>query len=331
MERAELYEKKSARDEERLAYLARIAMMYYEEQKTQQEIARSLGISRSGVSRLISEARARGVVEIIVHHPLKTDKSLEQRLVRTFGIKDARVLSGRFDDYEEVLGWVGKLAARYFEENVHDGMTIGISWGGALYEMIRAIRPRDYRNVEVVQLIGATGAEATPTSGPILAQLLAERLHCRSYQLHAPLVVKEKSAREALMNERHIKETLERARRADMAIVGVGTTSKGYYSLVRAGYLTEEEADQVRASGAVGDVCAQHYDLEGNWLDIDLNRCVVGINHEDLRRIDNVIGVVGGEVKASAIYGALRGDYINVLITDEAAARRVLQLDGQRV
>ncbi|WP_457636795.1 sugar-binding transcriptional regulator [Oceanithermus sp.] len=331
MKKSNLYETKSVRDEDRLAYLARVAAMYYEEQKTQQEIAESLGISRSGVSRLITEARARGVVEIIVHHPLKTDKSLEDRLVRTFGIKDARVLAGRYNDYEEVLGWVGKLAARYFEEMIHDGMTIGISWGGALYEMIRAIRPRDYRNVEVVQLIGATGAEATPTSGPILAQLLADRLHCRSYQLHAPLVVKEKRAREALMNERHIRETLERARRADVAIVGVGTTSKGYYSLVRAGYLTEEEADRVRASGAVGDVCAQHYDLEGNWLDIDLNRSVVGINHEDLRRIDNVIGVVGGEVKASAIYGALRGDYINVLITDEAAARRVLQLDGQRV
>jgi len=331
MERIGIYRKINTRDEERLAYLARVAMMYYEEQKTQQEIARTMGISRSGVSRLISEARERGIVEIIIHHPLKTNKLLEQKLINSFGIKDARVLSGRYENYDEVLGWVGKLAARYFEERVHDGMTIGISWGGALYEMIKSIRPRDFRNAEVVQLIGATGAEATPTSGPILAQLLAERLHCRSYQLHAPLVVKEKSAREALMNERHIKETLERARRADMAIVGVGTTSKGYYSLVRAGYLSEEEADQVRASGAVGDVCAQHYDLEGNWLDIDLNRCVVGINHEDLRRIDSVIGVVGGEVKASAIYGALRGDYINVLITDEAAARRVLQLDGQRV
>jgi len=331
MEKLKYHNEKTYRDEERLVYLARVATMYYEEQKTQQEIARALGISRSGVSRLITEARARGVVEIIVHHPLKTDKSLEQKLISSFGIKDARVLSGRYENYQETLSWVGKLAARYFEEAVHDGMTIGISWGGALYEMIKAIKPRDYRNVEVVQLIGATGAEATPTSGPILAQLLAERMHSRSYQLHAPLVVKEKSARDALMNERHIKETLERARRADMAIVGVGTTSKGYYSLVRAGYLTEEEADRVRASGAVGDVCAQHYDLQGRWLDIDLNRHVIGINHEDLRRIDNVIGVVGGEVKASAIYGALRGGYINVLITDEAAARRVLELDGQRV
>lgn len=331
MERTKIYDTSNARDEERLAYLAQVATMYYEEQKTQQEIAKSFGISRSGVSRLISEARARGVVEIIVHHPLKTNKSLEERLIRTFGIKDARVLRGRYESYQEVLAWVGKLAARYFEERLRDGMTIGISWGGALYEMIRAIRPREFRNVEVVQLIGATGAEATPTSGPILAQLLAERLHCRSYQLHAPLIVKEERARAALMQERHIKETLERARRADIAIVGIGTTNPGYYSLVRAGYLSEEEAQEVRASGAVGDVCAQHYDLQGRWLDFPLNRCVIGINHEDLRRIDNVIGVVGGEVKAAAIHGALRGNYVNALITDEAAARRVLQLDGQRI
>ncbi len=323
-------QRRHGRDEDRLAYLARVASLYYEEQKTQQQIANALGVSRSGVSRLISEARERGVVEITVHHPLNTTPRLEKKLIKTFGLKDARVLAGRFDSYEEVLGKVGRLAARYFEERVHDGMTVGISWGGALYEMIRTIRPADYRNISVVQLIGATGAEATPTSGPILAQLLAEKLNSRSYQLHAPLVVKERRAREALINERHIRETLERARRADIAIVGIGTTRSGYYSLVRAGYLTEEEAAEVRRSGAVGDVCAQHYDLDGNWLDTTLNRCVIGIGYEDLQRIGSVIGVVGGAVKARAIYGALRGRYVNVLITDEDAANKVLQLAEER-
>ncbi len=311
---------------DRLAYLARVASLYFEEQKTQQEIAALLGISRSGVSRLITEARERGVVEIIVHHPLQTAPELEAALLGRFGLKEVRVLAGRDETYERTLQRLGELAARYFEDLLHDGMTIGISWGGALYEMIRAIRPRAYNNVEVVQLIGATGAEATPTSGPILAQLLAERLRCRSYQLHAPLIVGDATARRALLAERHIRETLERARRSDIALVGIGTTRSGYYSLVRAGYLAESDAAEIRRSGAVGDVCAQHFDYDGRWLDIELNRRVIGIDHRSLRRIETVIGVAGGEVKAQAIHGALRGRFVNVLITDEAAARRLLAL-----
>jgi len=322
------YKERGRGADERLSYLARVASMYYEEQKTQQEIAKALGISRSGVSRLIREARERGVVEIVVHHPLQTAPALEARLIERYALKDARVLAGQDENHDLTLKRLGELAARYFEDLLHDGMTVGISWGGALYEMIRAIRPRKHGNVEVVQLIGATGAEATPTSGPILAQLLAERLRCRSYQLHAPLIVEDVQARRALLQERHIRETLERARRSDVALVGIGTTRSGYYSLVRAGYLAEEAAAQVRRSGAVGDVCAQHYDYDGRWLDIDLNRRVIGIDHEALRRIDTVIGVAGGEVKAQAIHGALRGRFVNVLITDEAAARRVLALEG---
>jgi len=318
----------SSQDEERLALLAEVASLYYEEGKSQQEIADQIGVSRSGVSRLLSQARRLGVVEITVHHPLPTDGALEAALIHRFGLKDAKVLAHADGDYRRTLRRLGRLAARYFEGILQDGMTIGISWGSALYEMIQAIRPRRYRHTAVVPLIGATGAEATPESGPILAQLLAERLGCKRYQLHAPLVVESELARQALLSERQIRETLERARRADLALVGIGTTRAGYYSLVRAGYLSEEEAAEIRKSGAVGDVCAQHFDLEGRWLDIELNRRVIGIDAEDLRGIDTVIGVAGGAVKAQAILGALRGGYVNLLITDRAAARRVLELDG---
>ena len=320
--------RRGRRSEDHLAFLARVAELYFEEGRTQAEIARELGISRSGVSRLLSEARRRGVVEIVIHHPLPTDGELEAALVERFGLKDARVLADGEDDYPRMLRRLGQLAARYFEDRLHDGMVVGISWGSALYEMIRAIRPRASSHVEVVQLIGATGAEATPESGPILAQLLAQRLGSKSYQLHAPLIVASEAARKALLADRHIQTTLERARRADIALVGIGTTRAGYYSLVRAGYLTEEEAAEIRKSGAVGDVCAQHYGFDGRWLDIPLNRRVIGIDHESLKRIETVIGVAGGAVKAQAIYGALKGGYVNVLITDEVAARRVLAMEG---
>jgi DNA-binding transcriptional regulator LsrR (DeoR family) len=313
-------------DSARIALLARVASLYYDHGRTQQEIAEEIGVTRSAVSRFLAEAREKGVVEIIVHYPWRTSPDLEEALLETFGLKAARVLIREGKSYEEMLQGLGVLAAEYFNGILHDGMIIGISWGTALYQMIRAFRPRNLSRAEVVQLIGATGAENVPTNGPILAQLLCRRLGCKCWNLHAPLIVGSEAGREALLQERSIKETLQQARYADVALVGIGSTRSDLYSLLRTGYVTEEEAQRIRMSGAVGDVCAQHYSVTGEWLDIDINHRVVGIDVETLRSIDTIIGVAGSSRKGQAILGALRGRYVNVLITDDQAAQKVLAL-----
>ncbi len=132
--------------------------------------------------------------------------------------------------------------------------------------------------------------------------------------------------REALMQSRNIKETLAHAKKVDVALVGIGSTSSELYSLLRAGYVNEAEAQQIRTNGAVGDICAQHYSISGQWLDIELNRRAVGVGLEDLVRIETVIGVAGSSRKGAAILGALRGGYVNALITDDHAAQKVLAL-----
>jgi DNA-binding transcriptional regulator LsrR (DeoR family) len=123
-----------------------------------------------------------------------------------------------------------------------------------------------------------------------------------------------------------IQETLAIARRADVALVGIGSLHPEESSLLRAGYLDEGALAQLRTQGAIGDICARHYDALGSVLDIELNRRIVGIELNDLRNIDRVIAVAGGASKAEAILGALRGGYVNVLVTDDAAAQKVIEL-----
>jgi DNA-binding transcriptional regulator LsrR (DeoR family) len=310
----------------RATYLAEIAFLYYDHGKSQEEIAQQFGISRSAVSRLLTEARDKGIVEIIVHYPWRTSPELEQALVSTFKLKAANVLVAGNKRYDEMLQGLGVLAARYLDRIIYDGMTIGISWGTALYEMIRALRPRYLHSVQIVQLIGATGSENVPTDGPALAQLLTSQLAGSCYYLYAPLVVENEAVREVLLQDRNIRETLARAEQADIALVGIGTTRSDLSSLLRAGYVDEAEAERIRATGAVGDICGQHFSLTGEWLDIDINRRIVGISLDTLCKIDTVIGVAGGSRKGAAILGALRGGYANVLITDDQAAQKVLAL-----
>jgi DNA-binding transcriptional regulator LsrR (DeoR family) len=313
-------------DDTRSLYLAQVASLYYDQNKSQQEIAEEFGVSRSAVSRFLTEAREKGIVEIIVHYPWRTSPQLEQELISTFNLKGARVLLRQQKPYEEMLQGLGILAAQYLDNIIHDGMIIGISWGTALYQMIRAMRPRNLPGVEVVQVIGATGAEAVPTDGPILAQLLSNRLGGFARYLHAPLVVDNEASRDTLLQDRNIRETMARAKQADVILVGIGTPNSEVYSLLRAGYLDEAETQRIRATGVVGDVCAQHYSLMGEWLDIDINRRVIGISLDVLAGIDRVIGVAGSSQKGAAILGALRGRYVNVLITDDQAAQKVLAL-----
>jgi DNA-binding transcriptional regulator LsrR (DeoR family) len=140
------------------------------------------------------------------------------------------------------------------------------------------------------------------------------------------LIVDNEAARDALLQDRNIRETIARAKQADIMLVGIGTPDPELYSLLRAGYVTETEAQDIRAAGVTGDICGHHYSLTGEWLDIDINHRAIGINLDVLTKIDRVIGVAGSSQKGAAILGTLLGGYVNVLVTDDRAAQKVLAL-----
>lgn len=307
--------------------LAQVASLYYEENLTQDEIARRIGTSRSTISRLLREARANGVVEITIHYPWKRVSELERELTERFRLRLARVLAGQGRPYSEVLRGLGVLAARYLESVLQEDSILGISWGTAVHSTVQALRPARKLPITVVQMIGAVGTGDPLIDGPDLARLLANIYGGECRYLHAPLVVEDAHVQEMLLQEPRILDTLSLARRADVALVGIGSTVPEVSSLLRAGYLDLETLMRLRAQGAVGDVCARHYDAQGRLLNIELNQRIVGIELEALHGIQQVIGVAGGEAKAEAILGALRGGHVNVLVTDDVAARKVLALD----
>ncbi len=256
-------------------------------------------------------------------------ESLEKALMQAFPLKAVRVLDAETPTHHDMLVGLGKLAAAYFDEIFTENTVVGVSWGSALYEMIKAIQSENTAGAEVVQLIGATGTEHNPTDGPILAQLLAEKLGAVCHYLHTPLVVEDESTRDALFSEPTIRNVLMKAEQARIALVGIGSTKPALYSLTKAGYVSESYLEAIRAAGAVGDICAQHYNRRGEWLDISINRRVMGVTLQTLAGIETVIGVAGGKEKAETILAALRGHHINVLITDAAAAKAVLSLLAQ--
>jgi len=312
-------------DDERLA---EVASWYYEEGLDQAAIARRLGCSRSMVSRYLKEARARGLVEIRVRHPLKTDPQLAKALQSRFPLREAHVLADPPADPQRLLRRLGELGARLLRARLRPGIRIGVSWGTAVYEVVRAMPEFPVPGAQVIQIIGALGSGDPMIDGPELARWLAEKLEAPVRHLHAPLLVESEEVAQALRRERAIAEVLAAARRVHVALIGIGSVDPRLSSLRRAGYLREDELEGLRAAGAVGDMLARAMDAEGNLLDHPLNRRVVGLEPEALRRIPTVIAVAGGAAKAPAIRAALRGGYVDVLVTDAAAAAAVLTGEG---
>jgi DNA-binding transcriptional regulator LsrR (DeoR family) len=301
--------------------------LYYEDGLTQAEIARQVDASRSTISRLLQEAREAGIVEITIHYPWKTDPQLENCLEERFQLRKALVLAARGRVYTEVLRGLGVLAARYIDRALTQDSTLGISWGTAVHSTAQALRPKRRLPITVVQMIGAVGIGDPLIDGPDLARLMADIYGGEYRYLHAPLIVENGSVRQGLLQEPRIQETLGLARKVDIALVGIGSLVPEVSSLLRAGYLNREALTDLRVQGAVGDICGRHYDADGRVMDIELNRRMVGIELKDLQGIEQVMGVAGGEAKAEAILGALRGGHINVLVTDDGAAGKVLTLD----
>lgn len=318
-----------ARPSRSLDELAKVAQLYYLDDLSQQEIAERLGTTRSNVSRMLKAAKQAGLVEIRIVHPTQRDRELEAALKRRFRLQDARVAPFAPAAGLPPLVQVGKLAAGWLEEALRDGMVIGLSWGISLQAMVDEVVPQRRHAVELRQLVGGLSALPPGASGHELIRDLAERLGADYAYLHAPALFESQAACRTLLEEPSIRDYLERARQVDVALVGIGARGVGSSAaIVEALKLSPAERAELEASGFVGDVCARFFDLKGQEVRSAARNRVLAVSLDDLRRIPTVVGVLAGREKALGTLGALRGQIVDVLVCDEAAARSILEFDG---
>lgn len=310
----------------RLETLAQIAEMYFVEGLSQEQIADRTNYSRSMISRLLTEARGNGVVEIRIHHPLNRVAHLEQVLARHFGLGTVRVLARGHLDELQAARRLGALAAQSLQAHLRNGATIGLGWGRALAEMVAALRPQAFTDLHVVQIIGSLGNRLPEIDGAELVRRMATALAAHHHILSAPLLVANERVRNALMEDNIVREVFDRVNAMDVAIVGVGSADPAQSSLVRGGFLSDDDAQALRAQGAVGDICAVQLDVHGQQIKTPLNKRIIGIEPETLRIVPVRIGIASGDCKGAPIIAAIRSGMINALVIDEAAALAALRV-----
>ncbi len=309
--------------QDRESLLADVAEMYYLEEHGQAEIARTVGVTRSMISRMLKEARQKGIVEIRVRRSLQRDHDLENALMNRFGLEAASIVVCQKAASARILSYLGKAAAQAFRRYVTAGSIVGLAWGTSVSAAVDTIEAEQPMDVKVVQLVGALGARNMEYDGHALVLRLAQKLGGQGYYLNGPFLCPNPETAESLRRTQSIKDTLELGKQAQIALVGIGSAAPQYSSYHLAGYVSAKEQNRLQRAGAVGDVCGLHFDRQGRDVGEEFRARSLNICKEDLFRIPVRIGVAGGPGKVEPILGALRGGYVNVLITDALTAHQV--------
>jgi deoxyribonucleoside regulator len=306
------------------------ARMYYQLDYSQQQIAEKLGISRPSVSRLLQQAKQEGVVQIKIIDPYENTVELAEKLKSTFDLKHCIVASIPNFENGNIKRNLGEAAASFLSEIVQDGDIIGTTWGTTLYHMSQQVQPKNVKDVKVVQLNGGVSHSETNTYASEILNDLSNAFHTVPYFLPLPAVVDNVHVKEAILSDRHVRTILDMGKQANIAVITVGELHETS-TLVNAGYFSTLDLQTLNAKGAVGDICSRCLTVDGDICLEELDERTIGLPLSELAKKEYSILVAGGSGKIDGIYGALRGKFSNVLITDQYTAKALLEMVREEV
>ncbi|MGL5430572.1 MAG: sugar-binding transcriptional regulator [Vibrio sp.] len=309
--------------------LTEIAISYYQDGATQEEISKKYTLSRAKVGRLLKQARDEGIVEITVkYHPVFSAK-IEQRLIERFGVRRALIALDQPND-EAQRQQVASLVSNYLTSTLKNGMVVTVGQGrnvSAVAHHIGVITPRDCK---FVCSIGGIHPRGGMFNADHICRQLAKKYGGSSETLYAPAYAENREQKRVFMQNSTVKQTLDLARKADIALVGIGDMSENSY-MVDLGWFTPQEVVQSRLTqGVVGDFAGHDFfDVHGRVANTVMNDRVIGLGIDEFRPIAKVIAIAAENSKPLALLGALRTGAIDVLATSVSNALTVLNLDEQ--
>jgi DNA-binding transcriptional regulator LsrR (DeoR family) len=312
---------------DRLRLMTKIARLYHEQGIRQPEIAAQLNVSQPMVSRLLRAAQQEGIVRTTVAVPRGVYPGLEESLEQIYGLKEAIVTDALSDRDDDILRDLGSAAALYLETTLSaGGETVGISsWSETLLRMVASMQPLSRgHGSRVVQILGGIGNPAAEVHATRLTERLAFLLKGEAHFLPAPGVSGTVESSAAFLADPFVAKTVALFDELTVALVGIGALHPSRLLAQSGNIFSEEELSSLERLGAVGDICLRFFAADGEPVRSGFDERVISTTLEQLRRVPRSVGIAGGPAKLDAIRGALAGGWINVLITDQFTAERLV-------
>lgn len=307
-----------ARRDEDASLAIRAAWLHYAGGLTQTEVAARLGVSAVKAHRLVAWANGAGAIKITIDGDVAECVRLEGRLVGLFGLNTARVVPdlGESGLPLRALGIAGS-GFLLHEIDAGQGGVIGVGYGRTLAAAVEALPRADAGTVRFVSLMGGLTRNYAANPQDVMHRL-AERTGGEAHVMPVPFLANTAADRDLFLSQRGVREVVDMARRADLLVVGIGT-SEPTAQLVTSRMIDAAEIAEVRERGGVGEVLGHFFDADGRPVGTSLAARTLSPDLASLRG-RRIVALAGGQGKEAAVRAVLRSGLLSGLITDERTA-----------
>jgi lsr operon transcriptional repressor len=299
--------------------LSRVAVLYYQHEMTHAEIARELGWNRVKVTRALKEARNRALIEFVIHDPVAPYEALEQRLMNTYGLQTAKV-GPSFDDRRRSLSSVGRVGAVAMAEFLPEVGTVAVGMSTAVAATVAGLGRLQRPHLDFVATTGSVSKTSEETSAALAAEL-ARRVGGAAYTIPGPLRSSPEMV-DALSRDPAIASAISMAEDASHLIVGIGSMQAGGGRMRDS--LGEKSIAELLTAGAVGDVAARFFNVEGKSVNTSIDNELLALDLESALSIPRIMVVAAGAEKVVAISSLLNRGRISDLVVDADLARALI-------
>ncbi len=239
----------------------------------------------------------------------------EQDLISRFGLKDVFTVP-KADSLANLNESIAQAAAMYIIRRLKGGDFLNVGYGDTTSRVLNHLAMAAEEPLNMVSLTGGVNYYLPNTSSNVF--------NARLYLIPSPLLLSSQKLRDSMRQEPVVEEVYRMIPLSRMSVIGIGSMSREA-TILKNGVLNENDFTILKLQGAVGDLLSHFVDREGKLISVEQDRQLMSTSLEDLRMLENVIGVAGGLSKVDAILAALRGGYVDILITDEETAQALLE------
>ena len=228
----------SSQEKQRL--MTKVCIMYYIDGMNQQEIADKLGVSRPQISRMITNARAEGIVDITIKDVFAEERVYEKWLSSTFDLHTAVVVDTPDEDVVSTPRIIARSACEILEAMLRNGDVVGVSAGKTVSQISKEFKSLPRKSVSFVSMVGGIGSRGTEWQANFNARNFANNCDTFCHQLNAPMLVASSQTYNSLINEPEISKVLSIAKNCDIAVTGIGQLSEKA-TIIESGFLSNDD------------------------------------------------------------------------------------------
>ncbi len=305
----------SLEKQKKLAYVAR---RYYLEDQRQSDIARELGVSRPMVSRMLSEARELGVVEIVIHEPGTQAARLLEQLERSHAIRGGILVEEGADDDA-----TNQLLSQGAVDLLRQIGTrrLGVGWGYLIGQLVTWLEenPQPESTVtDICPLVGNASIPARNYQSNENVRLMAQQLGAAPHFLYLPALPDSLEEKRLLCSSEIYRQIHQQWQQIDTALVNIGDypSSPDFASLVRYGSLLQQQH-------ACGRMLIYYFNETGTIIQSEQD-FAIQVPLETLMQCPNIIGVCSANTSAKALRGALRTGAFTHIVARAALVQTLL-------